>query len=184
MYQGRIQGKPLRNHNPALRRRLTNQLLLISPRNTVEADLAVIERSKCGYWILPTQYPDHLDEVFARHPMKIIHVAEADDILSSEPVPHFAYDKTFEEAKSEPFCVLHTSGSTGHPKPIIWKHSLLATLDASRLLPEHEGRPPWVVIFGETDRFYSAFPFYHVSVTLAHIERSPRLRFFRLQEQS
>ena len=110
--------------------------------------------------------------MFARHPVKILHVAEAQEILATQPVPHFAYDKTYEEAKSEPFCVLHTSGSTGHPKPIIWRNSLLATLDASRLLPEHEGRPPWVVVFGETERFYSAFPFFHVSDTARLLMKS------------
>jgi long-subunit acyl-CoA synthetase (AMP-forming) len=157
---------------------------LISPRNSVDADLAVIERSKCDYWILPKQHPDHLEEVFARHPMKILHIAEAEEILCTDLVPHFAYDKTFEEAKSEPFCVLHTSGSTGHPKPIIWKHSLLATLDASRLLPEHEGRPPWVVIFGETERFYSAFPFFHVSATAPFADEVVYLQIQRLQERS
>jgi long-subunit acyl-CoA synthetase (AMP-forming) len=157
---------------------------LISPRNSVDADLAVIERSKCDNWILPKQHPDHLEEVFARHPMKILHIAEAEEILCTDLVPHFAYDKTFEEAKSEPFCVLHTSGSTGHPKPIIWKHSLLATLDASRLLPEHEGRPPWVVIFGETERFYSAFPFFHVSATAPCADEVVYLQIQRLQERS
>lgn len=94
--------------------------------------------------------------------MKVLTIAEVDEVLESEPVPEYAYNKTFETASGEPFCVLHTSGSTGHPKPIVWKHSMLATLDATRLLPEHLGRPPWVVVFEEGDRFYSSFPFYHV----------------------
>ena len=94
--------------------------------------------------------------------MKVLNIAEVDDILQPEAVPDYAYNKTFDEASQEPFCVLHTSGSTGNPKPIFWKHSMLATLDATRLLPEFSGRPPWVVIFEEGDRFYSAFPFFHV----------------------
>lgn len=94
--------------------------------------------------------------------MKVLTIAEVDELLRTEPVPEYAYNKTFDGASGEPFCVLHTSGSTGHPKPIVWKHSMLATLDATRLLPEHSGRPPWVVVFEEGDRFYSSFPFYHV----------------------
>ena len=39
---------------------------------------------------------------------------------------------------------------------------MLATLDAIRLLPESSGRPPWVVVFEEGDRFYSAFPLFNV----------------------
>ena len=94
--------------------------------------------------------------------MKVLNIAEVDELLDTKLVPDYAYNKAFEEASHEPFCVLHTSGSTGNPKPIFWKHSMLATLDATRLLPESAGRPPWVVIFEESDRFYSAFPFFHV----------------------
>lgn len=96
--------------------------------------------------------------------MKVLTIAEADELLRPEAVPPYAYNKTFEEASGEPFCVMHTSGSTGHPKPIVWRHSMLATLDATRLLTEYHSRPPWVVVFEEGDRFYSSFPFYHVSV--------------------
>ena len=94
--------------------------------------------------------------------MKVLNIAEVNELLEPEPVSDYAYNKTFDEASREPFCVLHTSGSTGDPKPIFWYHSMLATLDATRLLPEDSGRPPWVVIFDEGDRFYSAFPFFHV----------------------
>ena len=106
--------------------------------------------------------------------MKVLNIAEVDEVLQPEPVPDYAYSKTFEEASHEPFCVLHTSGSTGHPKPIFWKHSMLATLDATRLLPESSGRPPWVVIFEERDRFYSAFPFFHVWWRLNLLAFAPR----------
>lgn len=108
--------------------------------------------------------------------MKVLTIPETDVLLQSEPVPRYAYDKTFEEASGEPFCVLHTSGSTGNPKPIVWKHSMLATLDATRLLPEHLGRPPWVVVFEGGDRFYSSFPFYHVC--------GPKLLPFRKFEET
>ena len=94
--------------------------------------------------------------------MKVLAIAEAEELLREELVTKYTYNKSFEDASEEPFCVMHTSGSTGHPKPIFWKHSMLATLDATRLLPEHHGRLPWVVVFEEGDRYYSSFPFYHV----------------------
>ncbi|KAI9750497.1 MAG: Transmembrane osmosensor [Chaenotheca gracillima] len=147
--------------------------LLTSPRNSIEASLAVLAASDCNIWVLPSEQPKFLPELLDLRPMKVLNIAEVEDILRAEPVPHYAYDKTFEEASNEPFCVLHTSGSTGHPKPIIWKHSLLATLDASRLLPEHSARPPWVVIFEERDRFYSAFPFFHAAGAIMNILINP-----------
>lgn len=105
-----------------------------------------------------------MSQLLAQRSMKVLAIPEVDELLQTEPVLDYSYNKTFDEASNDPFCVLHTSGSTGHPKPIIWKNSLLATLDASRLLPESSGRPPWVVIFSETDRFFSAFPFFHVRI--------------------
>ncbi|CAN8100799.1 unnamed protein product [Discula destructiva] len=40
----------------------------------------------------------------------------------AEVHPQFLFKTTFETAKFEPLVVLHTSGSTGLPKPIIWTH--------------------------------------------------------------
>lgn len=37
---------------------------------------------------------------------------------------HYPYDKVYENAKDQPFVVMHTSGSTGLPKPIIAPHAL------------------------------------------------------------
>ncbi|KAK2873399.1 putative secondary metabolism biosynthetic enzyme [Arthroderma sp. PD_2] len=103
-----------------------------------------------------------LPQILSKRPMKVIEIPETDELLNSEPVKAYPYTKTFEEAASDPFCVLHTSGSTGLPKPIIWKNSLIGTLDATRLLPKtDEGLPPWTDVFDEGDRFYSAFPLYH-----------------------
>lgn len=41
--------------------------------------------------------------------------------------PHVPFTKTFEEALSEPLFVVHTSGSTGIPKPLLYTHATAAT---------------------------------------------------------
>ena len=55
--------------------------------------------------------------------MKVLAIAGVEELLRTEPVPEYAYNRTFEKAFDEPFCVLHTSGSTGHPKPIVTFHA-------------------------------------------------------------
>lgn len=71
--------------------------------------------------------------------MQVVEVGEMDRWLPQKEVPHFPYDKTFEEAEWDPVVVLHTSGSTGLPKPIIAKVGMLSVGDAYIELPEFQG---------------------------------------------
>ena len=131
----------------------------------MEGSAALLETLDCKYWVLPSEHPPFASEILTSHAMKIFAMPELADLMNSENTPHYPYEKTFVEASTEPFCVLHTSGSTGHPKPIIWSHKLLGTMDAIRLLPRVEGDgnlSPWTSIWLEKSRLYSAFPLFHV----------------------
>ena len=61
---------------------------------------------------------------------------DLEDLLNEELVPQYPYEKTFDEAKLDVYLVLHTSGSTGLPKPISINHAYTAALDAQCLVPE------------------------------------------------
>jgi aryl carrier-like protein len=52
-----------------------------------------------------------------------------------DQVEHIPFTLTWEEAKDEPFCVLHTSGSTGIPKPVFVTYGTFACNDAHQLIP-------------------------------------------------
>ncbi|KAL9018038.1 MAG: hypothetical protein Q9185_004640 [Variospora sp. 1 TL-2023] len=87
-----------------------------------------------------------------------------DELLDVASTVSFPYEKTFDEAIQDPFCLLHTSGSTGPPKPVPWSHGLIGTMDAVRLLPPTEGDDglaPWTSLWKEGDRIYSSFPMSH-----------------------
>ena len=97
--------------------------------------------------------------------MKVLDMPEIDELLDAGSTESFPYDKTFDEASQEPFCLLHTSGTTGVPKPISWSHALIGTMDAVRLLPPTEGDDglaPWPALWKEGDTIYSSFPMSHV----------------------
>ena len=99
--------------------------------------------------------------------MTVLDLPELDELLDAEATEPFPYNKAFDEAIQEPFCILHTSGTTGVPKPVPWSHGLIGTMDAVRLLPPVEGDDglaPWTSIWKEGDRLYSSFPMSHVSI--------------------
>lgn len=47
--------------------------------------------------------------------MKHTVIPELEVLLEPDPVSHYPYEKTFEEAKHDPYLILHTSGTTGDP---------------------------------------------------------------------
>jgi acyl-coenzyme A synthetase/AMP-(fatty) acid ligase len=56
-----------------------------------------------------------------------------------EVVKPYPYKKTWEEAHADPFLILHTSGSTGPPKPITLNPGYIGALDSFRLIPDVNG---------------------------------------------
>lgn len=142
--------------------------LFLSPKNNKEGALAVLEATGCDIWVKATEVatvPLVMETMQART-MKLLELPLLDELLHAESTEPFAYTKTFEEATTDPFCFLHTSGSTGVPKPIPWSHGLIGTMDAIRLLPPTEGDgglEPWTSNWKPGDRIYSSFPMCHVS---------------------
>lgn len=139
-------------------------MMLLSPRNSVDGHLAVIEKCGCDLWILPSTRTGHVDEVLERRSMKIVHLPELLYFLNNVAIQSYVYSKTFDEARQDPFVVLHTSGSTGLPKPVIITNGCLATPDAHHLLPAIEGRLTQAQYFTTPHRAYSTFPNFHVSL--------------------
>lgn len=110
-----------------------------------------------------------MEDVLQKRAMNVMDLPGLEELLDAEENKPYQYNTTFEEAIDTPFCILHTSGSTGLPKPIPWSNGLIATMDAVRLLPPTEGdggMAPWTLGWDEGDRIYSSFPMSHVSVRL------------------
>jgi acyl-coenzyme A synthetase/AMP-(fatty) acid ligase len=148
--------------------------LFLSPKNNIEGALAVLNAAECNIWVKPREQAAlPLVEAFLQQKsMKVLELPEVDELLDAAFTEPFPYTKTFDESIHDPFCILHTSGTTGVPKPISWTHGLIGTMDVVRLLPPAEGDDglaPWTADWNEGDRIYSSFPMSHVSISLPHI---------------
>jgi long-subunit acyl-CoA synthetase (AMP-forming) len=138
-------------------------MVYLSPRNSIEGHLAVIDRCDCKLWVLPAQRLGRVDQILATRDMKIAHFPEQLELLNKDSVSEYPYERAFAEVRHEPFVVLHTSGSTGLPKPIVVSHGSIATPDAHHNLPPIEGRVTLTQFFNTPYRAYSTFPNFHVS---------------------
>lgn len=143
------------------------QALFLSPKNSTEGALAVLEKTDCNIWVNASDASPVplVEDILEKRPMNLLRLPLLEDLLDATSTEPFPYTKTFEEAKDDPFCLLHTSGSTGVPKPIPWSHALIGTMDAVRLLPPVDGDDgllPWTSDWKEGDRIYSSFPMSHV----------------------
>ncbi|KAI2629465.1 acetyl-CoA synthetase-like protein [Xylaria nigripes] len=111
---------------------------------------------------------------------------QVDDILAARPMPHtvlpelnelldlnvraewYPYTKTYEEAANDPYLYIHTSGTTGDPKPVMFNHAMVHTIQAQKFLPKVEGRSHVSEIFvqGNGDRVILLGAPYHVMSAL------------------
>jgi acyl-coenzyme A synthetase/AMP-(fatty) acid ligase len=141
--------------------------LFLSPKNSTEGALAVLEATKCNIWVNACEITPVplVKEILQKRPMNVLQLPLLDELLDAMSTEAFAYTKTFDEAINDPFCFLHTSGTTGVPKPIPWSHGLIGTMDAVRLLQPAAGDgdlPPWTTDWKTGDTIYSSFPMSHV----------------------
>ncbi|KAF7921646.1 uncharacterized protein EAE98_008493 [Botrytis deweyae] len=112
--------------------------LMMTPRFNAIAHENFIKQCNCNKIILP-QGPESADESIVALYDKVLRAPTLEELFT-EKFPHFTFEKSFREVKTEPLVILHTSGTTGFPKPIIWTHELICSFP-----PAHAG-PTWVTL--------------------------------------
>ncbi|KAL3486767.1 hypothetical protein BJX62DRAFT_15724 [Aspergillus germanicus] len=139
--------------------------LFISPRNTVEAQVNLFEKTDCNLLYYEKSLSAMVKPwVDGRAGMKSVAIPHFDEMISTE-VAHVPYTKTFAEAEWDPFVVLHTSGSTGLPKPVIIIQGKMALNDLHRYVPDYEGNMPWLATWAkfEKKRYLCTCPLFHTA---------------------
>ncbi|KAJ0333750.1 hypothetical protein COL922a_010576 [Colletotrichum nupharicola] len=107
----------------------------------------------------PKSHTAVVDLWLKNRPMDVLEVEDLESILAQPEVPSIPYTKTKAEAEWDPFVVLHTSGSTGLPKPIVVKHGSVAMTDTLRQLPPWNGTvPTGQAMDARTKRHFSPSP--------------------------
>ncbi|RYC62092.1 hypothetical protein CHU98_g4091 [Xylaria longipes] len=136
--------------------------LLVSPRNSLEGSLAVVDRTECRIWVKSTENSELVNQILDKRPMEVLQTPTLEELLDPRPVAKYPYTKTWEQANLDPLAVLHTSGSTGLPKPIVMRLGTIASGDAIREIALEEGEeitPSW----SAADLVFNPFPWFHAA---------------------
>ena len=87
-------------------------MLFTSPRNSLAAHMNLFVSTDCHIMITTDPRPPPVTGLLAANPMRVLIISSLEELMTADH-PHYPYEKTFEEARNDPFIVLHTSGTTG-----------------------------------------------------------------------
>ncbi|KAI1750591.1 nonribosomal peptide synthetase [Xylaria castorea] len=140
------------------------QALFISPRNSQEGQINLFERTDCHVLWFAQSVRKMVEPWLEERHMKTFEVDSLESWFSAVEVPDIPYDRTFEQAEWEPLCVLHTSGSTGLPKPIFVVQGMLAISDAYHNHRMWNGYTHWIPAWTEkAKRHFLPMPLFHAA---------------------
>jgi acyl-coenzyme A synthetase/AMP-(fatty) acid ligase len=113
-------------------------MLFPTPRYGTEAVTRLIASVDGNVMLVPSEASSVVSEVLLKRPMRKSDFPSVEDLLTSSTAP-YTWTKTFASNKHEPLVCLHTSGTTGFPKTIIWTHDWASSVVQAHLLPTPAG---------------------------------------------
>ncbi|KAL5119441.1 hypothetical protein ACEQ8H_002711 [Pleosporales sp. CAS-2024a] len=126
-------------------------------------------RANGSVMLVPFESSPVVSEVMAKRPMRRFNFPSVDHFIASTPAP-YTWTKSFEANKLEPLVCLHTSGTTGFPKPIIWTHDWANSILQATYLPTPAGyERTEISIQGPRKRGMILFPAMHASGIISGI---------------
>ncbi|KAJ5263339.1 NRPS-like enzyme [Penicillium angulare] len=136
-------------------------MFMTSPRNSAEAHRSLLKTLDCNTLLTPVPRPPFIGAILEAHPVNTLDIPSLETLLTSE-YPHFEFSKSLSEVLHEKFAIVHTSGSTGIPKPIIWKNdSGVKNMNMQFLQPPEGSESQESLSFGK--RLYMTLPPFHAA---------------------
>ncbi|KAL9117654.1 MAG: hypothetical protein Q9187_005810 [Circinaria calcarea] len=127
----------------------------------------LFDKLKCKTMLSPKPRPPPVLAILATLELRTCEVPSVEELLSKQ-CPHFPFNKTFEEAFSEPLFVVHTSGSTGFPKPLVYTHDTGARNMKMISLDPPSGFDSINRMY-EGKRVFMTFPPFHGASIVSHL---------------
>ncbi|KAK2603619.1 hypothetical protein QQS21_004200 [Conoideocrella luteorostrata] len=149
------------------------KVLFPSPRNPPSTNASLLEQTQCKFVIHATEVNPIVKQLEAETDgVRFVVCPSFQDMLEGNPDPFVYKQNSWTVAKNNPVVVLHSSGSTGIPKPITMTHGSFSILDNERNLhrvPGRKNRDFSIWDFSGGGRFYHIFPYFHLAGFLSNV---------------
>lgn len=129
-------------------------------------NVSLLEQTKCAHLLYASEVEPFVKPLLDEKADLKLHPINSLEHLLKPETPHYAYDKAYDSARWDPILILHSSGSTGPPRPIIMNHNTFAVGDNDRNLSTVPGRinQNWSLWdFSDKETFFSPFPAFHLA---------------------
>lgn len=137
------------------------KLLLISPRNTVSDHISLFKSTDCKVLLTPAgPQSTVVTAILNEHPIQVVPTPDLEELLNTSS-SHSPFPKIFAKARDESLVVVHTSGTTTVPKPIIYTHDFAASWIQWNQLEAPPGFESQVSLV-QSNRLMVTLPFFHV----------------------
>ncbi|GAD93051.1 hypothetical protein PVAR5_1651 [Paecilomyces variotii No. 5] len=143
-----------------------------SGRNSDEAHLHVLKVTNCRKFFFSEEREARVLEIKTLFPsLEIFKVPTVKTVLTDEGgLRQYVYNKSYVDAENDTCCVLHSSGTTGMPKPVHLRNGFFKCFDVVLQLPWPAGRRPSSVFnLNPEDLLLATTPFCHGMGLLAFI---------------
>ncbi|KAF1945066.1 acetyl-CoA synthetase-like protein [Clathrospora elynae] len=139
------------------------KMLFPSPRYGTESLVALINQVNSTIMLTPEVPLPVAGEVLEQRDMRNYSIPTLEYLITAHP-EHYHYTKTYAQHQHEPLVSLHTSGTTGHPKPILWSHAWVNSVAEAMYLATPPGFEKLdALLFGPQKSVLFLYPPFHAS---------------------
>jgi len=146
--------------------RVFEQVLLPSPRNPVATNVSLMEQTRSSRVVYPKEMRTLVDGICTATPdLRRMEISSLNELLRAH-AGSFPFHLTFDQAVRQPIVILHSSGSTRLPEPVVMTHGSFAVMDNDRNFPTVPGRKNHDFTVWDFEspgaRIYEPFPPFHM----------------------